>query len=53
MSAWRERTPLRFQPRKDDAAHDGNAQILLKNSNFCVDHSSEDRWQIYEFFNIG
>ena len=22
-----------------------NAQISLKNSNFCVDHSSEDRWQ--------
>jgi hypothetical protein len=22
-----------------------NAQIPLKNANFCVDHSSEDRWQ--------
>jgi hypothetical protein len=22
-----------------------NAQILLKNSNFCVDHNSEERWQ--------
>jgi hypothetical protein len=21
------------------------AQIPLKNSNFCVDHNSEDRWQ--------
>ena len=22
-----------------------SAQILLKNSNFCLDHNSEDRWQ--------
>jgi hypothetical protein len=35
-----------FQVREADAVDGSNAQIPLKNSNFCVDHSSEDRWQL-------
>jgi hypothetical protein len=26
---------------------------IVEKLDFCVDHSSEDRWQLCEFFNIG
>jgi 2-polyprenyl-3-methyl-5-hydroxy-6-metoxy-1,4-benzoquinol methylase len=34
-----------FEVVASDIATVSNPLILLKNSNFCVDHNSEDRWQ--------